>query len=439
MNRKLVSEVMVTLLLLGMLALTFNVHPAEASGTIYIRADGSVEGTPCIRSDDNVTYTFTDNIYGKIVVERDNIVVDGANYTVLGAGANLYSKGINLAGRRNVTLRNMSIEGFYYGAYLDFSSSNSIFDNNMTNNEYGIRLDNSLNNSISRNDITANNEGGVWVFHSSFNSISGNNVTANSWEGILLIDSFYNIISENNASNNADGIILADSSFNSVSRNNITANKVGIPIVSSSGSITSSGNIIFGNDLVANSDGILFHGSLGNSIYHNNFLDNTRQVYDVAWTHPVIPPSINSWDDGYPSGGNFWSDYTDEDLCSGPYQNVTGGDGVWDHPYEIDADNVDNYPLVEPWSPLPRTIGELKTEIEKCWSEGEIDNQGIVNSLLAKLNVAQKLVDKGKIDEAKSILEEDFVPQVQNLSGIHITPEAADILIKSAEHILSHL
>ena len=87
----------------------------------------------------------------------------------------------------------------------------------------------------------------------------------------------------------------------------------------------------------------------------------------------------------------------------------------------------------------PRTINELKTEIEKCWSEREIDNHGIVKSLNAKLNVAQKLVDKGKIDEAKSILEEDFIPQVQNLSDIHITPEAADILVKSAEHIISHL
>ena len=51
----------------------------------------------------------------------------------------------------------------------------------------------------------------------------------------------------------------------------------------------------------------------------------------------------------------------------------------------------------------------------------------------------EKLVDKGKLDEAKTILEEDFIPQVQNLSGINITPEAADILIESAEYIISHL
>ena len=114
------------------------------------------------------------------------------------------------------------------------------------------------------------------------------------------------------------------------------------------------------------------------------------------------------------------------------------GSGLWDTPYVIDENNQDNYPLMEPWTPLPGTIGELKTEIEKCWSEGEIDNQGIVTSLLAKLNTAQKLIDDGKIDQAKNILEA-FINEVKAQSGKHVTPEAADTLIKSAEHILSNL
>ena len=109
--------------------------------------------------------------------------------------------------------------------------------------------------------------------------------------------------------------------------------------------------------------------------------------------------------------------------------------GIWNTSYAIDENNQDNYPLMEPWTP----IDELKAEVEELGSECEIDNQGIITSLIAKLNVAQKLVDKGKIDEAISILEEDFIPQVQNLSAIHITPEAADILIESAEYILSNL
>jgi len=94
-ERKAVLGMMLTLLLIGMLTLAFNIQPVKASGTIYIRADGSVdpEGTP-ISSIDNITYTLTDNIVGDvpewssaIVVERDNIVVDGAGYTLQGTGS----------------------------------------------------------------------------------------------------------------------------------------------------------------------------------------------------------------------------------------------------------------------------------------------------------------------------------------------------------------
>jgi hypothetical protein len=49
---------------------------------------------------------------------------------------------------------------------------------------------------------------------------------------------------------------------------------------------------------------------------------------------------MNSWDAGYPSGGNYWSDY------SGVDSNL---DGIGDTPYVIDSSNVDHYPLVRPF------------------------------------------------------------------------------------------
>jgi len=238
MEKKAASEILLTLLLTSMLTLAFNIQPAKAAGTIYIRADGSIDPpTAPISTADNVTYTFTDNIYDSIVVERDDIVVDGAGYTVTGSGS---GEGITLAGRSNVTVRNMTIKNFNTGIQLDSSSSNTL---------------------------------------------SGNNVTAD----------------------NGTGIYLSDSSDNTLSGNKVTNNLVGI---------------------------WLEYSSKNNVFYHNNFINSTQHV------QVMTPSYANSWDDGYPSGGNYWSDYNGTD---------SNNDGIGDTPYVIDAQNQDNYPLVHPY------------------------------------------------------------------------------------------
>ena len=312
MNRKAVSGIMLTLLLIGMLTLAFNIQPAKASGMIYIRADGSVDPPTAPIERDGDLYTLTDDIFSDtdgIVIERSNMTLDGAGYTLEGPETG-ESKGIKLSGRSNVTIKNIQIKKFGSGIHLYSSSNNSISGNNI-----------------------ANNGSGIWLYSSS-----------------------------------------------------------------------------------------------NNRFYHNNFIDNTQQVYNH------VSGYANVWDDGYPSGGNYWSDYAER------YPDATEIDdsGIWDTPYYIDDYNQDNYPLMEPRTLLPATIDELKAEIEELGSEGEIDNQSIVRSLIAKLNVAQKLVDNGKIDQAKKILNA-FINEVQAQSGKHITPEAADFLIESAEYILSHL
>jgi len=117
-------------------------------------------------------------------------------------------------------------------------------------------------------------------------------------------------------------------------------------------------------NLVANNTGIYAAGvylyvSSNNSFYHNMFIDNTvqrtSQVYDAAWdcADPgLIAPSINTWDNGYPSGGNYWSNYDGTDGYKGTYQNETGSDGIGDQSYIVDANetralnNADRYPLI---------------------------------------------------------------------------------------------
>lgn len=101
----------------------------------------------------------------------------------------------------------------------------------------------------------------------------------------------------------------------------------------------SSNNTISGNNITNNGDGIYLWYSSNNFVYHNNFINNTEQAFSYG--------SVNVWDDGYPSGGNYWSDYTGVDA---------DGDGIGDTPYIIDEYNRDRYPLMNPWTPpLPPT------------------------------------------------------------------------------------
>jgi parallel beta-helix repeat protein len=180
-----------------MLSLSLTVIPVSASG-VFIRADGSIEPvTANIISMDNVTYTFTDNNYVGIVVERDNIVVDGAGYTLQGMGL---GTGIDLTGRSNVTIKNTDIKSFSFGILLYESSNyNNISGNNITNNIDGIRLWLSSNyNNISRNDISANNKHGMFIASSSTNNtVSGNNVTNNEC-GVYIYISSNNTLYHNN-------------------------------------------------------------------------------------------------------------------------------------------------------------------------------------------------------------------------------------------------
>jgi parallel beta-helix repeat protein len=121
---------------------------------------------------------------------------------------------------------------------------------------------------------------------------------------------------------------------------------------------SSSGNIISGNNITQLSYiGLYIYDSSGNSIFHNNFI-NPPWVADVY----CVPGSVNVWDDGYPSGGNYWTTYVGYfagvDLCKGLYQNETGSDGIGDTPYFIfESNDADRYPLMKPYPWAADDIG----------------------------------------------------------------------------------
>jgi hypothetical protein len=101
-----------------------------------------------------------------------------------------------------------------------------------------------------------------------------------------------------------------------------------------------------------NQVGVCLYQSSGNFFYHNSFIGIDIPVIS-NFQSPSSSPSgsyqVNIWDNEYPSGGNYWSDYSGVDEKSGPRQNLTGSDGIADMVYAIDANNTDRYPLMAPF------------------------------------------------------------------------------------------
>lgn len=89
--------------------------------------------------------------------------------------------------------------------------------------------------------------------------------------------------------------------------------------------------------------GLMFWGASNNTSYHNNFINNAAQAGEAS-TGSSFP--VNTWDNGYPSCGNYWSDY----QTRYPKAAAIGLSGIGDIPYVIDSQNNDSYPLMAPFS-----------------------------------------------------------------------------------------
>jgi parallel beta-helix repeat protein len=482
------SGIVSLVLLVGTFFFVSSIQLANATEAIYVRADGSIDPpTAPISTFDNVTYILTGDTNSSIVIERDHIVVDGKGHTIQGTGN---ETGIHLSGRNNVTVKNMEIGAFSYGIRLDDSAYNTISENNVTGNEYGIGLfgsstfntlrhnnasenrynfgvftesfsgyvqdiddSNTVNGKpvyywVNRRNMTVpldagyvalvnctridvknlsltnnmqgvvlaftrdcviatNNIGsnfdGIRVDHSSTNNmIFGNSISASTSYGIrFYYDPSANLMSKNgvtdigyagqlygppanntvhgnNITDNEDGIRFDYSSNNTISANNVANNGYGIGLYSASGSNAISGNNITANEnygiwirgstrshtisennIIGNGVGVWIFQSSRSVFYHNNFIGNSKHVYSFRYG--------NIWDNSYPSGGNYWSNYGGTDVRSGLYQNETSSDGIGDAPCVIDTTNSDRYPLMKPWQPVTTT--------------GDVNHDGTVNIL----------------------------------------------------------
>ncbi|MCX6666593.1 MAG: right-handed parallel beta-helix repeat-containing protein [Euryarchaeota archaeon] len=306
-------------------------------------------------------------------------IIDGTNldmeYTLGGACATNYGV-INLYKCSNVVIRNCTISNGEYGIYF-YESSNNIIEKCTVCNAIGICLNSGSSNNVISDTNSSNNLKGIFLqSHSDYNIIKNNKCTDNYYIGIYLENYCNNnLIENNNCSNNyGEGIFLQERScYNQIKNNiiigggngysgillayglnleslhpasnNLIENNTCIGWSYYGISIASDNNIIRNNNCSYNELGISV-GGYANKVFHNIFIgnDNPSSIDEGNWLNNT-----------YPSGGNYWDDYT----SLYPTATDCEGDGIWNTPYRAVGGGgyPDFYPYVQPngWMIPPTT------------------------------------------------------------------------------------
>lgn len=324
----------------------------------------TIQGNPgftaaiiCLANNVTIQNTNILNNYYGIVVRTEHIFISGNNITS-GIGIELQGASNNTITANNLVnsaimlssffsssrssyniISGNNLTGGYYGCYLAGASYNTVSGNNITDNDYGVLIAAgysgthfdvmSFNNTVTRNNIVFNTHGVSIENGSSYNTVTRNKITNNDYYAVNLNDTSHNNISENILA--YAGIKFDNSSSNYITGNNITSSD---PLYMYSSSYnTVSGNHIAGSIISISS-------SYNNTFFHNNF-----DVYQINFDSYS---ANNTWNNPYPSGGNYWSNYVGVDEKNGLDQDQPGSDGIGDTSYIIDSKNRDWYPLKTP-------------------------------------------------------------------------------------------
>jgi parallel beta-helix repeat protein len=246
--------------------------------------DNSVNGSPLVYLEGVKNYNVSDA--GQVIlVGCDNIRVENLNLVRTDVG-------VQLRQTNNSIVSSNSIKASIGGISAYYCIGNIVRGNTMIDCHFGMSLDHCCGNIIDQTIVSNVISHGVRLDYCSNNSLSGNTIRAyagGSWGGIWL---FF-----------------------------------------------CCGNSINGNTILDSIRGIWLDHCSNDKIYHNSLINNTQQVRLDYWSATV-------WDDGYPSGGNYWNDYAGVDAYHGSSQDLAGSDGIGDTPYIIDSNNTDRYPLM---------------------------------------------------------------------------------------------
>ncbi len=370
-----------------------------------IPTDNLVNGEPL--------YYFKDCSGGSIdgIPIGQLIIVNCTDFEARNLEINDTHIGIKLAYSKNISLIGNTVYNGVYLIDLYFASENNIIGNSVWGgNSYGIYLTGlSFYNNVTGNNISMTYGGICLRGPSSYNNVTGNNVWDNTY-GIRARNAESSNVTGNKAWDNYigvgldyalsfnvtgntfvnDGIFLMGNQLSHYNSHNIPTDNIvngkpvyyykdcsgidvdGIPVgqlifvncmdVSArnlqindtyTGILLaySDNALMVSNNISNSSNGIYLVSSSNNRIFHNNLMNNNLQAYDDR--------SNNFWNDTYPSGGNYWSDFspTCDDLYDGPVTPQTTGspDDICDVQYDVDGDSTDYYPLRYLWGPPDTT------------------------------------------------------------------------------------
>lgn len=336
------------IMIFGSILEQWNTHSIPLSNTVKNKSVFYLKNTSDVEAQ---------NIYGQL------ILANCINITVVNHTYNQIAAGILMGFTSNSNINNNSFTECGYGISARCYSDNNIFTGNyFYDNGRGISIEYWSNNSVIVNNTCIDNWAGIYLYDEAcFHHVENNELFENYYGIRVEFECVQNEIISNLLDGNNYGMWLRDCDYGEISHNIISNSYNGVYCLTGNDQNTISNNLVkysssYGiylqsatndntlnnNTLLQNKDGIRIATSSNNKIYENNFLFNQNQAYDQDDSYP------NLWDNGYPSGGNYWSDYTGVDLYSTPAQNVPPPDGIGDTPYLIDITTRDNYPLMKP-------------------------------------------------------------------------------------------
>jgi parallel beta-helix repeat protein len=241
----------------------FRIIPELPSGTIYVpdnittiqeAVDLAMEGNTIVVKDG----IYSENIFvGKpLTIKSEN----GADATIIQA-ANSNNPIFYLLNADYVNISGFTINGATesVGIYLGRSDNCNISNLNATDNQHGIYLSRSNNNTLINNTINSNNQTGISLHFSKNNTLANNTVSNSEEEGICLYSSTNNTICNNNLNYNEVSIKLESSNKNILTMNTNLNYWLGIHLKYSSNNKISLNNFIdnrFNNVLSINSANI---------------------------------------------------------------------------------------------------------------------------------------------------------------------------------------